>query len=119
MHKNLVANTIQSTFLLYDRMNDAMQDGKKFSADKKSGWYEAAEKHGSGREVKPAGQRGDTAAPPTTEKQRYGKDIVDERPKGQKEFHIDVLPQFHCYGLLVNLVAIHTVSGLFQIKMKS
>ncbi|MCO5585057.1 hypothetical protein L7F22_038989 [Adiantum nelumboides] len=35
---------------------------------------------------------------------------IESRPKGEQEFHIDVLPQFHCYGLLVNLVAIHTLT---------
>ncbi|KAK0539704.1 hypothetical protein OC835_001032 [Tilletia horrida] len=26
------------------------------------------------------------------------------------EFHIDILPQFHCYGLLVSLIALHTAT---------
>ncbi|PWN47212.1 acetyl-CoA synthetase-like protein, partial [Violaceomyces palustris] len=71
-HSNLVANVIQATFLLLDRMNEPLFD--------EGDWYAAG---GS-------------------------KKVVDAGSKLSSEFHIDVLPCFHCYGLLVSMVAIHT-----------
>ncbi|KAL9938592.1 hypothetical protein V8E36_002311 [Tilletia maclaganii] len=39
----------------------------------------------------------------------FGKAKSQKVPKGS-EFHIDILPQFHCYGLLVSLIALHTAT---------
>lgn len=137
-----MANTIQATFLLHDRMNEPLNDGKQYSPDGKTGWYDGAEEHGAGREVAPASeqQEGQTGGKSNGSKKiaqggvkgvvRLFKDTlsihpskadakqpndegardVAHRPNDEQEFHIDVLPQFHCYGLLVNLVALHTVS---------
>lgn len=158
-HANLVANTVQASFLLYDRMNVPVETGVQYSPDGKTGWYDKAERKGVGRELRPAktvgaksgeqesaskpksgklsigklagrlkrglgtgsGTRGEVAekdkeqkAEPCVEAKGYeggsGFERIESRPKGEQEFHIDVLPQFHCYGLVVNLVAIHTVS---------
>ncbi|MCO5577397.1 hypothetical protein L7F22_031229 [Adiantum nelumboides] len=144
-HSNLVANTIQASFLLHDRMNEPLVDGKKYSQDGNTGWYDEAQKSGAGRQVEPDGavnEQATTEAASTGEKTTgetttkvkatmgaklqkmatarlpsfflrggdtsKGQKRIASRQAGRQEFHIDVLPQFHCYGLLVNLVALHT-----------
>lgn len=145
-HSNLVANTIQASFLLHDRMNEPLDDGKKYSHDGNTGWYDEAQKSGAGRQVEPdravneqatteAASTGEKTTGETTTKGKAtigaklqkmatsrlpsillrggdtskGQKRIASRQAGRQEFHIDVLPQFHCYGLLVNLVALHTV----------
>ncbi|PWN31755.1 acetyl-CoA synthetase-like protein [Meira miltonrushii] len=163
-HGNLVSNTIQATFLLYDRMNKAVENGARFSKDGTDGWYDKAQAKGAGKEYRPekkvqASPAKEGEASKKTSKKGINKLIsqfkkgfgavvevekngtpkasessasspssspeekpapqylgetgfarIESRPKGEQEFHIDVLPQFHCYGLLVNLVAIHTLT---------
>lgn len=131
-HSNLIANTIQATFLLYDRINEPLVDGKEFSKSGNVGWYDKASKGMTGPETKEAQNGNKTTLPKSKsllktlkssssslsfkhknskeEQSTNGNEGNQDRLNGQKEFHIDVLPQFHCYGLLVNLVALHTVS---------
>jgi hypothetical protein len=92
-------------------MNKPLVDGTEYSSDGRKGWYDGAEERESGRRKLPLNLFGVSLKEGTRER-RKGYQRIDNRQEGQREFHIDVLPQFHCYGLLVNLVALHTVSVL-------
>jgi 4-coumarate--CoA ligase len=117
-HSNLVSNTIQSSFLLYDRMNEPLIDGRKYSKDGRQGWYDNARKSKAEGGTKDTGKSRSLfnsfkdKISLSKKEDKTGMARIHNRPEGQQEFHIDVLPQFHCYGLLVNLVALHTVSKL-------
>ncbi|UZJ55181.1 hypothetical protein CBS101457_004501 [Exobasidium rhododendri] len=116
-HSNLIANVVQATFLLCDRMNAPITEGKEYSKDGQTGWYDAAEERGAGRDITPWTQEelgedssvaSTNASPFSTKWDLRGAQRIESRPEGEKEFHIDVLPQFHCYGLLISLIALHT-----------
>jgi 4-coumarate--CoA ligase len=135
-HHNLISNVIQATFTLHDRMNEPLVGGQAYSKDGKTGWYDEGEERGAGKDIKPWEEedmiaesegndtRHDEKGPSlinTLFGWREGKsdskgqrskgfERIASRPEGQKEFHIDVLPQFHCYGLLISLISLHTVS---------
>lgn len=135
-HRNLVSNVIQSTFLLHDRVNEPLEQGHEYAPDGKTGWYDTAEHKGAGRDVLPDGYeefvKKRREAHPSGQGTGPVKESINKLVDGIKklnpaskddgqtdslykrsaedEFHIDVLPQFHCYGLVVNLVALHTVS---------
>ena len=100
-HGALIANVIQGTFALRDRLNLPQEDGARYHPDGKTTWYHQAEtsraiKTDTGRSTERiiGVLRTDSAVDVTS---------IDE-------FHIDVLPQFHCYGLMIQLIATHTVS---------
>jgi acyl-CoA synthetase (AMP-forming)/AMP-acid ligase II len=97
-HSALVANTIQASFLLHDRMNKPLLDGRKEHPEGK-GWYDTA------------GQGTSKGSLLGRVKRRLslGAEGLESKNRGRPEFHQDVLPQFHCYGLLVTFVALHTV----------
>ncbi|PWN26312.1 acetyl-CoA synthetase-like protein [Jaminaea rosea] len=124
-HGNLVANTIQATCLMRDRTESPLFD--RWHKGDKEGWYSglprAAKKQQASKSTT-AGSGGllrklksklnlsrsspdkGTSSPSTTSGSSGGISI----PKPSQEIHIDLLPQFHCYGLLVSLVALHTAT---------
>ncbi|PWN21047.1 acetyl-CoA synthetase-like protein [Microstroma glucosiphilum] len=106
-HGSLVANVIQATGLMHDRLCEPLFD--RWIAGDKEGWYDATK----------SSRRGDESPPATGLVQRVlgklnltsdGGDEEDEHKSPKRELHIDILPQFHCYGLLVAFVAMHTIT---------
>lgn len=104
-HGSLVANVIQATGLMHDRLCEPLFD--RWDREDKEGWYDATT----------GSKRGDESPPAHGLVQRVlGKlnltsdGSADEDRPSRRELHIDILPQFHCYGLLVAFVAMHTVS---------
>lgn len=87
-HGNLIANVIQSARSLADRFNIPIKSGEEFGKNGAQGWYD-------GTDVVRA---------------RNLKSSNADVPYISDEVHVDILPQFHCYGFMINLIAMHTVS---------
>jgi hypothetical protein len=132
-HHNLIAAIIQMTFALHDRLNKPLVDGTKYDPLHLTGWYDQAEKRG----LMPRSQLsfkdmfGDALpidADPLGLRAKFrqeqvqrsfsfpakpngkSRERIESRPDGQQEFHIDYHPQWKPFGLLLSLVALHTVS---------
>jgi len=113
---NLIANVIQSTVLMSDRFDEPLFD--RWDAGEKGGWYDDVDLQKSndtakgtagklkelGHALKSKLKLGDKSSQANTESSQAA---AEARPK---EFHIDLLPQFHCYGLVVAFVALHTAT---------
>lgn len=110
-HGSLVANVIQATGLMHDRLYEPLFD--RWAAQDEQGWYDATQGSKRGDET----PRGPGLVQRVLGKLNLTSDGgADEERPSKRELHIDILPQFHCYGLLVTFVAMHTVS--VQVKGK-
>jgi acyl-CoA synthetase (AMP-forming)/AMP-acid ligase II len=108
-HGSLVANVIQATGLMHDRLCEPLFD--RWAAQDQQGWYDATKDSKRGDET----PRGPGLVQRVLGKLNLTSDGgADEERPSKRELHIDILPQFHCYGLLVTFVAMHTVSNNAQ-----
>ncbi|KAE8234374.1 hypothetical protein CF326_g584 [Tilletia indica] len=134
-HTNIISNLIQATFLLSDRLNEPLFDDGgwykqattnstaitptvKTPARKGSGIFggQPERSNSSGFDMSQlpgasgkAAEQSVNAITKALKRLPFLKAKSQKVPKGS-EFHIDILPQFHCYGLLVSLIALHTAT---------
>ncbi|CAO1635169.1 unnamed protein product [Jaminaea pallidilutea] len=131
-HGNLVANVIQATSLMNDRTMPPLLDRWAESGAEQpqpteqslsaSSWYNPPRaRHpelvvdGDGvQHTRQATALGDEKTLLSFAKSLASKlsfsSSARQLAKPQQEVHIDILPQFHCYGLVVALVAMHTAT---------
>ncbi|EPQ31905.1 uncharacterized protein PFL1_00104 [Pseudozyma flocculosa PF-1] len=104
-HASLVANIIQATFLLLDRVNPPLFG--------QSVWYDDKPMSDGILTVQSVGRKISAAADAISDllpgRKAKDSDGVGARP-ASGEFHLDLLPLFHCYGLLMGFVALHTAT---------
>ena len=83
---------IQATFLLLDRVNEPLLDeGSWYASDSVS---EEITDSSTGERIKQAVKK--------------AVSVIKRESIKQDEFHLDVLPYFHCYALLMGFIALHT-----------
>lgn len=112
LHRNLVANTIQATALMRDRTLLPLFDRWDPQKDESSWYNEPLQKH---PEVKVTDDGQEEEASESLLDKIKTKLHLGPRPlppveESSRELHIDLLPQFHCYGLVVAFVALHTAT---------
>ncbi len=99
-HYAMVANVIQSSYTMLDRVNDPLID--------EDNWYENGREHLNGYFTTRVAQTWNTAADSvnTLTGKLGGINLAPRLSRG--EFHLALLPLFHCYGLLMGFMGLHT-----------
>ncbi|CAO1615834.1 unnamed protein product [Parajaminaea phylloscopi] len=112
LHRNLVANVIQATGLMRDRTMPPLFDRWDLDLDPAS-WYSEPLKRHPEIQVDQAGYeepRSATLMDKIKDRLHLGPPALPPVQINEREVHIDLLPFFHCYGLVVSLVALHTAT---------
>ncbi|SAM81310.1 related to 4-coumarate-CoA ligase [Ustilago bromivora] len=99
-HYAMVANVIQASYSMLDRTNDPLLD--------EGNWYADGREHLRGYFTTRLAETWNTAADTinTVTDKLGGLQLVPRLSRG--EFHLDLLPLFHCYGLLMGFMGLHT-----------
>ncbi|SNX82912.1 related to 4-coumarate-CoA ligase [Melanopsichium pennsylvanicum] len=99
-HYAMVANVIQASYAMLDRTNDPLLD--------EGNWYAHGREHLCGYFTTRLAETWNTAADTinTVTDKLGGVHLAPRLSRG--EFHLDLLPLFHCYGLLMGFMGLHT-----------
>uniref|UniRef100_V5ERV1 4-coumarate-CoA ligase n=2 Tax=Kalmanozyma brasiliensis (strain GHG001) TaxID=1365824 RepID=V5ERV1_KALBG len=99
-HYAMVANVIQASYAMLDRTNDPLID--------EDNWYAHGRDVLDGYFITRLTETWNTAADSinTVTEQISGMQLAPRLSRG--EFHIDLLPLFHCYGMLMGFMGLHT-----------
>ncbi|KAJ1040112.1 hypothetical protein NDA14_004795 [Ustilago hordei] len=99
-HYAMVANVIQASYSMLDRTNDPLLD--------EGNWYADGREHLRGYFTTRLAETWNTAADTinTVTDKLGGLQLAPRLSRG--EFHLDLLPLFHCYGLLMGFMGLHT-----------
>ncbi|CDS82386.1 related to 4-coumarate-CoA ligase [Sporisorium scitamineum] len=99
-HYAMVANVIQSSYAMLDRTNDPLID--------EGNWYAHGREYLRGYFTTRIAQTWNTAADSinTVTDQLAGLHLAPRLSRG--EFHMGLLPLFHCYGMLMGFMSLHT-----------
>ncbi|KAJ1027096.1 hypothetical protein NDA18_003112 [Ustilago nuda] len=99
-HYAMVANVIQASCSMLDRTNDPLLD--------EGNWYADGREHLRGYFTTRLAETWNTAADTinTVTDKLSGLQLAPRLSRG--EFHLDLLPLFHCYGLLMGFMGLHT-----------
>ena len=99
-HYAMVANVIQSSYAMLDRTNDPLLD--------EGNWYVNGREYLRGYFTTRIAETWNTAADTinTVTDKLGGLHLAPRHSRG--EFHLDLLPLFHCYGLLMGFMGLHT-----------
>ncbi|SPO23470.1 related to 4-coumarate-CoA ligase [Ustilago trichophora] len=99
-HYAMVANVIQASYAMLDRTNDPLID--------EDNWYAHGREHLRGYFTTRIAETWNTAADTinTVTDKLGGLHLAPRLSRG--EFHLDLLPLFHCYGLLMGFMGLHT-----------
>lgn len=115
LHRNLVANVIQATGLMRDRTMPPLFENW-VSGPGSSSWYnEPFKRHPeiSIDEERNQEQKAQSFLDKIRDTLNPDAQALPPVHPNERELHIDLLPQFHCYGLVVALVALHTATPRF------
>ncbi|KIS70785.1 uncharacterized protein UMAG_01936 [Mycosarcoma maydis] len=101
-HYAIVANIIQASFAMLDRVNDPLID--------EDNWYAGGRELLLGYFTTRVSETWNTAADAvnTVTEKLGGVQLAPRLSRG--EFHLGLLPLFHCYGLLMGFMNLHTAT---------